>query len=101
MAEHITAEELQVWKDDVKQVTADIKALYNKLENDILYKWEAARDQAGEAGKHEVDALFEELTEAKAELCALKGGGRSQRQRHSQRQRRSHSRNKRTRKHRR
>ena len=99
MAEHITAEELQIWKDDVKQVTADIKALYNKLENDILYKWEAARDQAGEAGKHEVDALFEELTEAKAELCALKGGGH--RHGRSQRQRRSHSRNKRTRKHRR
>ena len=92
MEERMDAAGLETWKSDVTQATQDIKRLSNILENNIMNKWELARDEAGDPGKHDIDALFTELTNAKAALCALNGGRRSRRRSKALKRTRKHRR---------
>ncbi len=82
----------EAWKKKAVDLTERIDVIIQDY-NDILSQWEDVRDEAGESGKHEIDEIFTELSNAREHLCSLSGGsrrkGRSQRkQRRSRKQRR-------------
>jgi hypothetical protein len=70
------------WKKKATELTVKLNALVNEY-NEILNDWEDVRDEAGDPGKHEVDECFTALSDARSNLCNLRGGsrrkGRSQR----------------------
>lgn len=74
--------DVAAWKNNAKELTIKINSLVNEY-GAILNGWEEARDEAGDPGKHDVDACFRALSEARDTLCGLRGGsrrkGRSQR----------------------
>ena len=74
--------DVEAWKDNARNLARQINSLVNEY-GAILNEYEGARDEAGDPGKHDVDACFRELSEARDTLCGLRGGsrrkGRSQR----------------------
>jgi hypothetical protein len=66
------------WINNVKQLTYKINSLKDEFSK-VLNDWEDVRDEAGESGKAEIDAMFRKLSDAKNSLCTLKGGRRKNR----------------------
>jgi hypothetical protein len=92
MSDPLTKANPEEWKKKAIDLTERIDVIIQDY-NDILSQWEDVRDEAGESGKHEIDEIFTELSNAREHLCSLSGGsrrkGRSQRkQRRSRKQRR-------------
>jgi len=92
MSDPLTKPNPDEWKKKAIDLTERIDVIIQDY-NDILSQWEDVRDEAGESGKHEIDEIFTELSNAREHLCSLSGGsrrkGRSQRkQRRSRKQRR-------------
>ena len=93
MSDPLTKANPEEWKKKAIDLTERIDVIIQDY-NDILNQWEDVRDEAGESGKHEIDEIFTELSNAREYLCSLRGGssvrkGRSQRkQRRSRKQRR-------------
>ena len=93
MSERLDKPNPEEWKKKAADLTERIDSIIKDY-NDILSQWEDVRDEAGDPGKHEIDELFTELSNARGHLCSLSGGssarkGRSQRkQRRSRKQRR-------------
>jgi hypothetical protein len=92
MSDPLTKPNPEAWKKKAADLTERIDVIIKDY-NDILSQWEDVRDEAGESGKHEIDEIFTELSNAREHLCSLSGGsrrkGRSQRkQRRSRKQRR-------------
>jgi hypothetical protein len=79
--------DVQGWKNNAKELTIKIKSLVNEYDV-ILNDWENVRDEAGDPGKHDVDACFSALSDARAKLCSLKGGKRSRKHRRTRKHRR-------------
>jgi hypothetical protein len=74
--------DVEAWKINARELTNKINSLVKEY-NAILSDWEDARDEAGDPGKHDVDECFKALSDARSNLCNLRGGsrrkGRSQR----------------------
>lgn len=79
--------DVQGWKNKTKELTTKINSLVNEYDA-ILNDWENVRDEAGDPGKHDVDACFTALSDARAKLCSLKGGKRFRKHRRTRKHRR-------------
>lgn len=75
----MNANELNKWTNDVNQLKNEISRLINPYDS-IVNRYEAAYNAAvGDDAKENVINIFNELTNAKNQLCALMGGRRSRR----------------------
>jgi hypothetical protein len=79
--------DVEGWKNKTKGLTIKINSLVNEF-NAILEDWADVRNAAGDPGKHDVDACFTALSNARATLCSLKGGKRSRKHRRTRKHRR-------------
>jgi len=77
---------VEEWKKSVIELTSKIHSI-SKEYNTALNEWADARDEAGDAGKSEVDDCIRELTDARSSLCSLRGGRSQRKQRRSRRNR--------------
>ena len=66
---------VEAWKAVATQLTAKMNNMADEFKL-ILGDWEEAHNEAGDPGKHDVDACFRALSEARAALCAVKGGSK-------------------------
>jgi len=66
---------VEAWKKKAAGLKNQMNTVIREY-RDILNDWEAVRDEAGDPGKHDVDNHFQELSNARSELCALRGGAR-------------------------
>jgi hypothetical protein len=84
---------IPAWIANVEELTAQINEMADKYDM-VLEEWPAKRDEAAanNAAKENIDVAVQALQDARAKVCELKGGKRSQR---------SQRKLKRTRKHRR